>query len=157
MAALRRAPIGSFGDHERSPGLFGYAALHHPEHAADIARVLVVPPKRHRTITITFLTECEADALLTAPDQTAWIGRRDHALLTPAIHTGLRASELTGLTCADLHLGAGPHVSCHGKGRKDRITSLLGATATSLRLDRRTRRHCYRSAVPAPARNTAEP
>ena len=29
--------------------LFGYAALHHPEHAASIARVLAIPPKRVRT------------------------------------------------------------------------------------------------------------
>jgi integrase/recombinase XerD len=27
--------------------LFGYAALHHPAHAADIARVLAIPSKRH--------------------------------------------------------------------------------------------------------------
>jgi integrase/recombinase XerD len=27
--------------------LFGYAALRHPEHAADIARVLAIPPKRY--------------------------------------------------------------------------------------------------------------
>jgi integrase/recombinase XerD len=26
--------------------LFGFAALRHPEHAADIARVLAIPPKR---------------------------------------------------------------------------------------------------------------
>ena len=32
--------------------------------------------------------------------------------------TGLRVSELTSLTCGDVHLGTGPHVSCHGKGRK---------------------------------------
>ena len=28
--------------------LFGYAALRHPEHAADIERVLAIPPKRSR-------------------------------------------------------------------------------------------------------------
>jgi integrase/recombinase XerD len=27
--------------------LFSYAALRHPEHAADIARVLAIPPKRY--------------------------------------------------------------------------------------------------------------
>jgi integrase len=47
--------------------------------------------------------------------------------------TGLRVSELTGLTCGDVHLGSGPHVSCHGKGRKERITPLTKVTVAVLR------------------------
>ena len=47
---------------------------------------------------MTFLTEPEIDALLTAPDRSTWTGRRDHALLVLAIQTGLRVSELTALT-----------------------------------------------------------
>ncbi|EQD64429.1 integrase/recombinase, partial [mine drainage metagenome] len=39
-----------------------------------------------------------------------------------AIQTGLRVSELTGLTCGDVHLGKGAHVRCTGKGRKQRCT-----------------------------------
>src|SRR4029453_8566295 len=66
----------------------------------------------------------EADALLAAPDQAPWTGRRDHALLALAVHTGLRVSELTALTLADVHLGNGAHISCLGKGRKQRITPL---------------------------------
>jgi integrase/recombinase XerD len=37
------------------------------------------------------------------------------------------------LTCGDIHLGAGPHVSCHGKGRKERITPLTKTTIAVLR------------------------
>ena len=48
--------------------LFGYAALRHPEHAADIARVLAIPPKRYDKTLITYLTEDEITALLAAPD-----------------------------------------------------------------------------------------
>ena len=62
-----------------------------------------------------------------------WLGRRDHALLTLAVQTGLRVSELTGLRVHDLHLGPGAHVRCHGKGRKDRITPLTRPTVTVLR------------------------
>jgi integrase/recombinase XerD len=51
-----------------------------------------------------------------------------------AAQTGLRASELTALTCADVHLGAGAHVRCHGKGRKDRITPLTTNTVAVLRI-----------------------
>jgi integrase/recombinase XerD len=49
------------------------------------------------------------------------------------VQTGLRISELTGLTRGDLHLGVGAHVTCHGKGREDRITPLARAAVAVLR------------------------
>jgi integrase/recombinase XerD len=113
--------------------LFQYAALRHPEHAADIQRVLAIPPKRYDKALITYLTEEEITALLAAPDLATWTGRRDQALLMLACQTGLRATELTSLTTGDAHLGAGAHVSCLGKGRKQRITPLTPATVTVLR------------------------
>jgi integrase/recombinase XerD len=113
--------------------LYRYAALRHPEHAATIQRVLAIPPKRHDQALVTHLTEDELDALLAAPDRDTWTGRRDHAILTLAAQTGLRASELLGLTLADVHLRSGAHVSCHGKGRKQRITPLTTATIAVLR------------------------
>jgi integrase/recombinase XerD len=113
--------------------LFRFAALRHPEHAALIQRVLAIPPKRRDRALITYLTDPEIDALIAAPDTTTWTGRRDHALLVLAIQTGLRVSELTGLRCADLHLGTGAHVACRGKGRKDRITPLTRDTVNILR------------------------
>jgi integrase/recombinase XerD len=112
--------------------LFRYAALRHPEDAAVIARVLAIPPKRFDKALITYLTEKEITALLAAPDQATWTGRRDHALLMLACQTGLRVTELTGLTIGDVHLGTGAHVSCLGKGRKQRITPLTAATAAVL-------------------------
>jgi len=142
--------IGSFLDHleqERGNGvrtrnarlaairsLFRYAALRHPEHAETIERFLAIPPKRFERALVTFLTEEELDALLAAPDRTTWTGRRDHALVLLAAQTGLRASELTGLTRADIQLGTGPHVTCVGKGRKQRITPLTTPTIAVLRV-----------------------
>jgi site-specific recombinase XerD len=108
--------------------LFRFAALHHPEHAAVIQRILAIPPKRFDRQLVTYLTEPETTALLAAPDTTTWTGRRDHALLVLALQTGLRVSELTALTCADVHLGTGAHVNCLGKGRKQRITPLTSTT-----------------------------
>jgi site-specific recombinase XerD len=113
--------------------LFSYAALRHPEHAAVITRVLAIPAKRHERALVTFLTGPEIDALLGAPDPTTWLGRRDHALLLVAVQTGLRVSELTGLGCADVRLGTGAHVRCHGKGRKERITPLTSQTVAVVR------------------------
>jgi integrase/recombinase XerD len=114
--------------------LFRFAALRHPEHAADIQRVLAIPSKRADRALVTYLTEPELDALLTSPDRDTPTGRRDHALIMLAAQTGLRASELTALTCADVHFGAGAHVSCCGKGRKDRITPLTVGTVAVLRV-----------------------
>jgi integrase/recombinase XerD len=149
IADLDAPLIGDFLDHlERGRGnsprtrnarlaairsMFAYAALRHPEHAETIARVLAIPAKRFDRALVTWLTEPEVDALLAAPDKATWAGRRDHAMLALAAQTGLRISELTGLTCGDAHLGAGPHVSCHGKGRKQRITPLTTVTVTVLR------------------------
>jgi integrase/recombinase XerD len=90
--------------------LFRFAALHHPEHADLIARVLAIPAKRYDRALVCFLTPAEVDALLAAPDRSTWPGRRDHALLVLAIQTGLRVSELASLSNADLHLDDGPHV-----------------------------------------------
>jgi integrase/recombinase XerD len=49
---------------------FSYLALHHPEHAASIQRVLAIPPKRTERNLVTYLTEEEVDALLGACNQT---------------------------------------------------------------------------------------
>jgi site-specific recombinase XerD len=113
--------------------LFRYAALTHPQHAAIIQRVLAIPPKRFNQALITYLTDPETEALLAAPDQTTWTGRRDHALFTLAVHTGLRVSELICLTRNEVHLGHGSHVSCVGKGRKQRVTPLTAEVTAVLR------------------------
>ncbi len=112
--------------------LFKFAAYREPEHAALIQRVLAIPSKRTDKRLVTYLTPEEADALLAAPDRSTWIGRRDHALLLLALETGLRVSEITGLSCAAVQLGVGAHVRCHGKGRKERITPLRRQTRAVL-------------------------
>ncbi|MGO9899041.1 MAG: tyrosine-type recombinase/integrase [Solirubrobacteraceae bacterium] len=104
--------------------LFRYAAVRHPEHAAVIQRVLLIPPKRTRRPTISYLSAEEAKALIDAPDQPCWVGRRDRALLTLGIHAGLRVSELVGLDCGDVVVGTGGHVCCEGKGRRQRAVPL---------------------------------
>jgi integrase/recombinase XerD len=112
---------------------FRYAALQHPEHSALIQRVVAMPSKRYEHPEIAFLTRPEMEALLAAPDQSTWSGRRDHALLLVAMQTGLRVSELISLRCEDVALDAGPHVHCRGKGRKERCTPLRKEAAAVLR------------------------
>ena len=112
--------------------LFRYSALRHPEHAAVIQRVLAIPSKRSDKRIVTFLTSEEAAALIAAPDQARWEGRRDRALLVLGIQAGLRVSELTGLNCGDVVLGTGAHVRCEGKGRKQRAVPLTGPAQSVL-------------------------
>jgi site-specific recombinase XerD len=105
--------------------LYKYAALRHPERAAVIARVLSIPPKRFEKRAISFLNAEEAKAVIDAPDQTRWEGRRDRAMLTLTIQAGLRVSELIALDCSDITLGTGAHVHCRqGKGRTQRSVPL---------------------------------
>jgi site-specific recombinase XerD len=96
--------------------------------------VLALPPKRFDKTTVSFLEPTEVDAILTAPDLTRWEGRRDRALIALAVQTGLRLSELTGTNCGDIKLGAGAHLRCTGKGRKQRCVPLTAPTAAILRV-----------------------
>ncbi|MFC5835945.1 tyrosine-type recombinase/integrase [Nonomuraea insulae] len=114
--------------------LFSFAALHHPEHALLIQRVLAIPPKRFAKRLVTFLTALEVDALLASPDSSRWEGRRDRVLMLLAIQTGLRVSELTGLNFGDVTLGVGANVRCEGKGRKHRAVPLTGPVRDLLRV-----------------------
>jgi site-specific recombinase XerD len=107
---------------------FRYAAFEAPAHAAQIQRVLAIPSKRFTRTLVQFLTRAEVDALLAAPDQRTWFGRRDHAFLLLAVQTGLRVSEMTGLTREDVVFGTGAHVRVIGKGRKERCTPLARST-----------------------------
>ena len=112
---------------------FRYAAFEMPSHSEHIQRVLAIPAKRFTRALVPFLSRQEVDALLAAPDQRTWSGRRDHALLLLAVQTGLRLSELTGLRHEDLHFGAGAHVRVIGKGRKERCIPLAKSTRTVLK------------------------
>jgi site-specific recombinase XerD len=112
---------------------FRYAAFEAPAHAAQIQRVLAIPSKRFARTLVHFLTRPEVEALLAAPDRRTWFGRRDHAFLLVAVQTGLRLSEMTGLTREDVALGTGAHVRVLGKGRKERCTPLAKPTIALLK------------------------
>jgi site-specific recombinase XerD len=111
---------------------FRYAAFEAPANSAQIQRVLAIPSKRFTRTLVPFLTRPEVDALLLAPDQRTWSGRRDHAFLLLAVQTGLRLSEMTGLKREDVIRGAGAHVRVIGKGRKERCTPIAKPTLTVL-------------------------
>jgi site-specific recombinase XerD len=112
---------------------FRYAAFEAPANSAQIQRVLAIPSKRFTRTQVHFLLRSEVKALLAAPDQRTWFGRRDHAFLLLAVQTGLRLSEMTGLTRDDVTLGIGAHVYVIGKGRKERCVPLAKPTVAVLK------------------------
>lgn len=149
LADIDAPLVGAFLDHlERHRGnsvrtrnarfaavrsFFRFAAFREPAHAGLIQRVLAMPQKRFDRNLVAFLTAAEVDALLSAPDTSTRLGRRDYALLLVAVQTGLRLAELTSLRVEDLILGPSAQVRCRGKGRKERCTPLSRACARVLR------------------------
>ena len=80
---------------------------------------LIETPKLARALPVT-LSEQDVERLLTAPDVRTARGLRDRAMLELLYATGLRVSELVGLTLSQLNLEAGV-VNVIGKGNKQRI------------------------------------
>lgn len=111
---------------------FRYVAMSEPALMLHCQKVLAMPSKRYDRRIVEYLDRAEIESLLAAPDRATWTGRRDHALLLLALQTGLRASELVGLTRADLVIGVGAHVRCCGKGRKERTTPIQRGTVVVL-------------------------
>jgi integrase/recombinase XerD len=128
---VRLAAIHSF---------FHYVALQEPALGAVAQRVLAIQNKRCARKPVDYLTRSEAEALLAAPNQSTWSGRRDRVLLLVALQTGLRVSELIGLRCEDVTLTPGAHVSCTGKGRKSRCIPLRKEAVAALRFWLRERK-----------------
>ena len=69
------------------------------------------------------LTEAEVEALLEAPDVNDMLGVRDKCMLELLYATGLRVSELVGLTVQQVNLRQGV-VRVTGKGNKERLVPL---------------------------------
>ncbi len=69
------------------------------------------------------LSEAQIEQLLAAPDVATPLGLRDRAMLETLYATGLRVSELVGLTIAQANLQSGV-VKIVGKGNKERLVPL---------------------------------
>jgi integrase/recombinase XerD len=120
---LRLSAIRSF---------FRFVALREPERVDLVTRILAIPVKRQDKKLIGYLTREAIAAILTAPDRSTWVGRRDHALLLTMYNSGARVSEMTALRCAQVAVGVSTFVHLHGKGRKDRAIPLWPHTSRVL-------------------------
>lgn len=111
---------------------FQYLSPKIPEMSGNIGEVLAIPNKRTHQKPIDFLNDSEVNALLSAPNQREWIGRRDYLILLITIETGFRVSELVQLKWQDIHFGTTTFIDCLGKGRKHRSTPITTKTKKKL-------------------------
>ncbi len=112
---------------------FRFTSYELPSRSAQIQRVLATPRKRYTRRLVGYLTRPEVEALLGAPDKQTWTGRRDHALMLLAVQTGLRLTEVTGLTRQNLTLGKAAYLQVIGKGRKERAIPVCKPVAAVLK------------------------
>ena len=80
---------------------------------------VVRPPRPPRILPRT-LTEAQVEALLAAPDLNTPLGVRDRAWIELFYASGLRVSELAGLSARTVYLDEG-FLKVLGKGRKERL------------------------------------
>jgi integrase/recombinase XerC len=92
---------------------------------------LVGTPRRETRIP-NHLAVNEMTALLSAPDTSGPLGRRDQAILELFYASGLRLSELVGLDLDDVNV-PGRVVRVLGKGRKERIVPFNPTAAAAIR------------------------
>ena len=79
-----------------------------------------------------FLSRDEVERLLSQPDPSTPRGARDRAMLELLYASGLRVSELVGLTVAQCNLRLGI-VTCMGKGSKERVVPMGRAALESIK------------------------
>ncbi len=110
-----------------------YAALQEPSALPVVQSVLAIPMKRFEQVLIGFLSREQIEAILAAPDQNTWTGRRDRVMLATLYNTGARVSELISMQIGDLVLTPAASVRIRGKGRKERTVPLWRDTARELK------------------------
>ena len=103
-------------------GFYGHL-LAAGERAENPAEPLL-PPRKLRQLP-KVLAEAEVEALLAAPDTARSLGVRDRAMIELLYATGLRVSELVGLTLGQLRLEDG-YLIAFGKGSKERVVPVGG-------------------------------
>ncbi len=99
-----------------------YAFLQLEGVVAESPAELITAARRDDTMPGT-LSPAQVDRLLESPESSSPVGARDRALLELLYATGCRASEVSALRLADVHL-AESFCKCQGKGSKERVVPL---------------------------------
>jgi integrase/recombinase XerD len=132
---VRREDVRSFLGEERKAGHAASTAARRLVAVRSFYRFLVlerrveadptenVEPPRALKHLPGYLTSEEVERLLTSPDVSSPLGLRNRAMLETLYSTGIRVSELTGLT-ADRYNAEAGFVLVMGKGSKERVVPL---------------------------------
>lgn len=99
-----------------------YRFLLRDGHINEDPTLEIVSPRLPKSLP-KFLSEADVEALLAAPDVDTALGLRDRAMLETLYASGLRVSELVGLTQSQVNQSAGV-VRVLGKGAKERLVPL---------------------------------
>jgi integrase/recombinase XerD len=118
--ARKRSALRTFAKHLTASGV-----------RRDDFTVLLEGPRPHRPLPDT-LTEHEMEKLVEAPPMGDPYGLRDRAMLEMMYGSGLRVSELCGLTLQSVDIEAG-FLRVLGKGNKERIVPVGGKALLALR------------------------
>jgi len=110
-----------------------YAVLQEPGALAGIQQVLAIPFKRFDRPIVKHLTQIEMQAILDAPDESTWSGRRDYVLFATLYNSGARVSEIITLRRIDFESTRFQAIHLHGKGRKERVIPLWKRTVKALK------------------------
>jgi integrase/recombinase XerD len=140
VASLDRQALEAFVREQRTRGLSPRSVARAVASVRGFYRFLVLdrqiesspaddlrPPRAWPALP-TFLSIEEVDTLMAQPDVSTPLGLRDRAMIELLYATGLRVSELVSVRLADLHLDE-HHLSCIGKGSKERLVP-IGEQAT---------------------------
>ena len=121
---------------------------------ADDPSALLASPKLPQRLPKD-LSEAQVERLLQSPAVDLPLELRDKAMLELLYATGLRVSELVGLTMSDISLRQGV-VRVIGKGNKERLVplggGLLAGDVSGTRASVAAERRLHRCIVPEPAR-----
>jgi integrase/recombinase XerC len=131
MAFLHQRRMQKSSISRKLASLRAFFRFLHRENVIDVnpAKVVATPKleKKHPR----FLSVDEVFRLMEAPDRESLAGLRDRAILEVFYASGVRISELAGLSEEDVDLSIGL-MKVTGKGRKERIVTLGSKAVQSL-------------------------
>jgi site-specific recombinase XerD len=110
-----------------------YVALKEPTVLTMVEKILAIPLKRFDRPLVGFLTREEMNAIINAPNDESWSGKRDHVLFATLYNTGARVSEIINVRVSDIDLSRSESILLHGKGCKERTISLWTSTIVLLK------------------------
>lgn len=111
---------------------FRYIQAEEPEGIFHFQKIISIPSKKAKKVSVEHLTPEAIKLLLEQPDRNTKKGRRDLTLISALYDSGARVQELIDTRVCDIILGASPVITLTGKGNKTRKVPIMKNTATLL-------------------------